>query len=50
MKYKKTAEESVDLFGNKIEDQITKKFLQDSSETTATEHDKNLPKETYIYI
>ena len=50
MKYKKTAEESGDLFGNKIEEKKKKKFQQDSSETTANEHDKNLPKETYIYI
>ena len=42
-----------DLIGNKIADRITKvskSSQQNHSETVTNEHDKEIPKERYIYL
>ena len=48
----KTAEATDDLIGNKITNKITgvsKHPQQNNSKTVANEHDKEIPKERYIY-
>ena len=47
-KKKKNAEETGDLIGNKTADKITKNLQQNNSETISNEHDKDMPKESYI--
>ena len=42
----KTAEATSDLIGNKIANKITK--LSKNSETVTNEHDKEIPKESYV--
>ena len=47
----KAAEATGDLIGNKIADRITKvskNLEQNNSETVTDEHDKEIPKESYI--
>ena len=49
----KTAEVTGDLIGNKIADTITKvskNSQQNNWETVTNEHDKEIPKEIYIYL
>ena len=49
----KTAEVTGDLIGNKIADTITKvskNSQQNNLETVTNEHDKEIPKEIYIYL
>ena len=49
--FKKTAEGSGDLIGNKITDKVTKaskKLPQNNSEAITNDHDKETPKERYI--
>ena len=43
-----TAEGTGDLIGNKIANRITK--VSKNSETVINEHDKEIPKERYIYL
>ena len=48
----KTAEATVDLIGNKIANRIinvSKTSPQNNSETVTNEHDKETPKERYIF-
>ena len=48
----KTAEATGDLIGNKIANRITKvskNSQQNNSETTVNGHDKEIPKERYIF-
>ena len=52
MEYQKTAEATADLIGNEIVDRITKlskTFPQNNLETIIHEHDKEIPKERYIF-
>ena len=49
----KTAEATGDLIGNKIANRITKvskSLPQNNSETITNGHDKEIPKERYIYL
>ena len=49
----KTAKATGDLIGNKISNKITKVSKnsdQNNSETVTYEHDKEIPKERYIYL
>ena len=49
--FKKAAEATGDLIGNKIADKITKvlkTLQQNNSETVANEHNHEIPKERYI--
>ena len=59
MKYKKTAEATGDLIGNKIADvvakscdgkitKVSRSLPQNNSERIINEHDKEMPKERYI--
>ena len=48
MEYQKTAEETGDLIGNEIADEISKNLQQNNSETITNEHDKEIPKKRYI--
>ena len=53
MEYQKTAKETDDLIGNKIANRVagvSKNSQPNNLETVTNEHDKEIPKERYIYI